>query len=153
MSTLSASVMEIKLKLNQLCWWQSQTEVFQQSRECNSKVNDPTWPVFKLIRDSIHVNLICKFQRNQIKTSRVILTTMSHRGFFSNQGNVALRLTTSFGQFLNLSETLYMSIWNASFRNIWLNLKVLWWWQAYFFHCKSMGTCGCHINQCPVVQN
>ena len=39
-----------------------------------------------------HVHLICKFQTDSIKTEQVLLMTKSNRGFFSNQGDVTLRL-------------------------------------------------------------
>ena len=42
--------------------------LFQQLRECNSKINDPIWPDFKLVWDFIHVHLTCKFQGDLIKT-------------------------------------------------------------------------------------
>ena len=32
------------------------------------KINDPIWPVFKLVRDFICVHLISKFQDDMIKT-------------------------------------------------------------------------------------
>ena len=89
MSSLSASFWNIQSKLNDLCWWQS-NRLFQQSRGCNS--NDPIWPVFILVRDFIHVLLICKFQEHLIKTEWLILMTKSNRCFFRNQGDVTPRL-------------------------------------------------------------
>ena len=65
MSTLSASFRNIRLELNELRWWQSQTEAF-----------------------------------------------------FSNQGDVTLRLMIWYGQFSNLSEILSISSLSASLRNI-----------------------------------
>ena len=53
-------------------------QAFQQSRECNSKSNDPMWPVFERIRNSIHVQLICKFQVDPIKTERVMSMRISY---------------------------------------------------------------------------
>ena len=47
--------------------------LFQQSRECNSKINDLIWPVFELVRDFIHVHLKCKFQERLIKTEGVMV--------------------------------------------------------------------------------
>ena len=75
------------------------------------------WPVFKLVRDFIHVHLISKFQEDLIKTEWLKLMTKSNRGFFSNQGDVTLRLMIRSGQFLKLSEILSMSTLSASFRN------------------------------------
>ena len=109
------------------CWWQSQTvRLFQQPRGCNSKINDPIWPDFKLIRDFIHVHLICKFQEDLIKTEWVMLMTKSNRGLFSNQGDISLRLMIQRScQFSNLPEIFSMSNLSASFRNIWSKLKEL----------------------------
>ena len=73
--------------------------LFQQSSGCNSKINDWIWPVFKLIRDFIHVHFICIFQADPIKTKQVTLMTTPNRGFFSNQGNVTLRLISDLVSF------------------------------------------------------
>ena len=43
-------------------------EAFLALKECNSKINDPIWPIFELVCDFIHVHLICKFQEELIKT-------------------------------------------------------------------------------------
>ena len=48
---------------------------FQQSRGCNSKINDPIWPILEFIQDFIHVHLVCKFQEDLIKTEQVMLMT------------------------------------------------------------------------------
>ena len=50
-------------------------KLFQQSRGCNSKINDPIWPALELIPDFIHVHLICKFQKNLLKTEGVMVMT------------------------------------------------------------------------------
>ena len=63
--------------------------LLQQSRECNSKINDPIWPDFDFIRDFMDAHLICKFQDDLIKTELVMMTN-SNRGFFSNQGEVTM---------------------------------------------------------------
>ena len=107
----------------------------QDSRGRNSEINDLIWPVFEVVRDFIHVHLICKFQEHPvkterdskinypiwlvfkrvrdfihvqfqevpIKTERNVVMTRYIRGFFSNQGNVTLRLMIIFGQILSLS--------------------------------------------------
>ena len=62
--------------------------LFQQSRGCNPRINDPIWTVFELIRNLLHVPLHCKFQEVPIKTEQVMLMTKSNRGFFSSQGEV-----------------------------------------------------------------
>ena len=90
---------------------------FQQSRECNSKINDPIWPVFDLFRYFMHVHLICKFQEHPIKTEWVTLMTKSNRSFFSNQGDVTVWLMIRSGQ-LMISEISSISILSARFRNI-----------------------------------
>ena len=52
--------------------------LFQQSRGCNSKINDPIWHGFEIIRYFITVHLsICKFQENPIKTECLMLMTKS----------------------------------------------------------------------------
>ena len=59
--------------------------LFQQSKGCNSKINDPIRTVFELIWDFIHVHFICKFKKALIKTEQVMLMAKSNRGFFSKQ--------------------------------------------------------------------
>ena len=75
-----------------------------------------------------------------------MLMTKSNRHFFSNQGDVILRLMIKPVQVSNSTEISSMSTLSASFRKIWSKLYELWWWQA-FSHCKSRGPCGCHSNQ------
>ena len=81
---------------------------FQQSRELNSKNNDPVWPVFEPIRDFIHAHIICKFQEDPLKTEWIALITMSNRGFFSNQGDVNLRLVNRSGQCSNIRDFIHV---------------------------------------------
>ena len=64
----------------------------------DSKINDPIWPVFKLVLDLINVHLSCKLQEIPIKTEQVIVMTKSNRLCFSNQGNVTLKLMIQSGQ-------------------------------------------------------
>ena len=87
MSTLTASFWKSQSKLTELCWWQSQTEVFQQSSGCNSKIYDLIWLFFKLVWDFIHVHLICKFQEDLIKTEWVSLMTKSEAFFSKSRGH------------------------------------------------------------------
>ena len=101
--------------------------LFQQSREHNSKIYDPIWPVFKLAQDFIHVPLIIKFQEDPIKTEWVMLMTKTNRGFFSNQGCVTFRLIIWSGQFSNLYEISSMSTLSVSFRNFQSKLNKLSW--------------------------
>ena len=82
MSTLTATFRKIWSKLKQLCWQQSQTGFFQQSVEVTLKINDQIWSGLKFIREFIHVPLICKFQKDPIKTQWVMLMTNSNKGFF-----------------------------------------------------------------------
>ena len=88
----------------------------QSSRGRNSKINEPIWPVFELVLDFIHVHIICKFQEHPIKTEWITMMTKSNRSFFSNQGNVTLRLMIRSGQFSNFIEILSISTLSASFR-------------------------------------
>ena len=60
-----------------------------------------------------------------------MLMTKSNRGFFSNQGDLILRLMIRSGQIFNSSELSSMSMLSASFRKIQSKLKELWWWQAF----------------------
>ena len=59
MPTLSASFRKIRSNLNGYCWWQSH-RFFQLLWGRNSEINYPIWPVFKLVRDFIHVYFIWK---------------------------------------------------------------------------------------------
>ena len=97
MSTSSASFRKIWSKLNQVCW-QTQTEPFSAIKGRNSEINDPIWPVFKLVRDFIYVHLSCKFQEVPIKTEPVMVMTKSIRSFCSNHMKVTLRLMIQSGQ-------------------------------------------------------
>ena len=92
--------------------------LLQQSRECNSNINDSPWPVSELTWDYIYIHLICKFQEHPIETEWVMLITKSNRNFFSNQGDVTLRWMIRSDQFSNLSEISSFSTLSASFRNI-----------------------------------
>ena len=170
MSMLSPTFRKIRSKLNKLCSWQSQRlfqqsrgrnsrfnyqiwpvfkliwdfihvylickfqkdliktkrygddkvkqRLFQQSRWCRAKINDPIWPGFELIWELILIHLICKFQADPIKTEWVMLMTKSNKDFFSNQGDINVRLMIQSGQVLNSSEI--SSVWtlSASFRKI-----------------------------------
>ena len=66
---LSTNLRKIRSKLNELGLWKIKTGFFSNRK---SKVNDPIWPVFELIRDFIHASnpspLICKCQEDLIKT-------------------------------------------------------------------------------------
>ena len=58
--------------------------LFQQSRGCNSKINDLIWLGIERIREFIYVQVL----EDPIKTEQVMLMTKSNKGFFSNQGFV-----------------------------------------------------------------
>ena len=73
---------------------------FQQSNGRNFKINDRIWQLFELVQDFIHIHIITKFQEYPVKTEGVIVIITSNRGFFSNQGDVTLRLTIRSGQFI-----------------------------------------------------
>ena len=64
--------------------------LLQQSRECtrNFYINEAIWQDFELVRDFI----AAQFQEDMIKTEWVMLMTLSNKGFFSNEGEVTLRL-------------------------------------------------------------
>ena len=81
-------------------------------------INGPIWPGFERIQNFIHFHLIWKFQEDLIKTERVMLMTKTkpNKGFFSNQGDVSLRLMIQSGQFSNSSEITSMPTISASVR-------------------------------------
>ena len=60
--------------------------LLQQLRGSDFKINDPIWPIFDLVRDFIHVHLICKFQENLIKNEWLMLMIKSNRGFSAIKG-------------------------------------------------------------------
>ena len=117
--------------------------LFQQSRVYNSLTNNTIWPYFELFRDSIHVHLICKFQEDLIKTEWVSLMTKSNRDsnsdYFSNQGDVTLKLMIRSRQFLNSSMISSMSHLSASFSKIWSKLNKLCWWQSQTDYFSNQG--------------
>ena len=91
--------------------------LFQQSRDVT------LWLMilscqFLNILEFIHIHLICRFQEELIKTECLMLTTKSNRCFFSNQGDITLRLMIPSGPFSILSEISFMSTLSASFKNI-----------------------------------
>ena len=43
---------------------------FSRSRATNSVVSGPIWPKFELVRDFIHVLVICKYKKDRIQTNR-----------------------------------------------------------------------------------
>ena len=90
----------------------------QQSKGCNSKINDPIQTVFELIWDFIHVPLNCKFHEDPIKTEQVMLMLKSNRDFFSNHGDVTLGIMIWSGQVSNSSENSSLSALSASFKKI-----------------------------------
>ena len=119
MSILAASFRKFQSKLSKLLWWQSISEALQQSRECKSKINDPAWPDFKLVRDFIHVHLICKFQEYPIKLKELWWwQTFSHRksmepcGFHSNQGFHCIFTKSSDEKWLRSACRLWRYIWS-----------------------------------------
>ena len=110
---------------------------FQQSRGCNSKINDQTSPVFELIKDFIHVHLICKFQEDLIIIEQVMLMT-------------------NFQQSRNITQKINNPIWPV-FGSVWDFIHVHsetsnQSWRSYgddkhFPNCKSMWLCGCQSNR------
>ena len=64
----------------------SNRDFFKQSRGRNSKINETNWLVLELIWGFIHVNLICKFQEDPIKTEQVTLLTVKQRLFSAIKG-------------------------------------------------------------------
>ena len=117
-----------------LCWWQSQTEAFSaiKGMYVTPKINDPIWQGFKLIREFIHVHLICKYKEDPFKLhEQVVLMTQLSRDFFSViKGDVLLRLMIQSGQVLNSSKISSMSTLSASFRKSWSKQNELCWWQS-----------------------
>ena len=57
-----------------MCFWHSSAS--------NSKVNSAILPEFKLIRDFMHVKIICNFHKDPIKIKQAMLRT-SWNMFFS----------------------------------------------------------------------
>ena len=43
---------------------------FRRSRAANSVVSGPIWPKFELVRDFLHVLVICKYKEDRIKSNR-----------------------------------------------------------------------------------
>ena len=91
-----------------------------------SKTNEPIWPGFNIISDFIPVHIICKFKEYSITSEWVMLMTKSNRGvFFSNQGDITLRLIIKSVQVSNPSEIVSVCILSASFRKIQSKLNKL----------------------------
>ena len=72
---LSATLMMIRSKMNELAWRHhfpiiSLWDCFRCSRAANSLVSGPIWPKFELVRDFMHVLVICKYKKDRIKSNR-----------------------------------------------------------------------------------
>ena len=142
MSTLSASLRKTEWVM---LMKKSSRGFFQQSM---------VWTLRVMIRSGQFPNsseissmstLTARFRKSRSKLNE-LLWWQSNRGFFSNQGNVTLRLMLRSGKFSKSFEISSISTLSASLRNIRSKLKELWWWKA-FSHCKSMGPVGCQRNQ------
>ena len=75
LSWLPATLMMIRSKINELAWRHqfsiiSLWEIFRCSRAANSVVNYPTWLKFELVPDFMHVLVIYKYKKDQIKSNR-----------------------------------------------------------------------------------
>ena len=45
-------------------------EIFRHSRATKSIASGPTWPKFELVREFMHVLVICKYKKDRIKNNR-----------------------------------------------------------------------------------
>ena len=75
LSWLLATLMMIRSKVNELARRQhfpiiSLWEFFRRSRAANSVIRGPIWPKFELVRDFMHVLVICKYRKDRIKNNR-----------------------------------------------------------------------------------
>ena len=79
---------------------------------------------FSVFQDFLNVHLICKFQKDPIKTECCYADNKVKTYFFSNQGDLIPRLMIRSGQVLKPFEILYMSALSISFRKIQSKLNV-----------------------------
>ena len=82
LSWLTATFMMIQSKMNKLAWRHhfpiiSLWEFFRRSRAANSIVSGPIWPKFELVLDFMHVLVTCKYKKDQMKSSREKVETLS----------------------------------------------------------------------------
>ena len=69
-------------------YYKSMGIFFRRSRAANSIVSCPSWPKFKLVRDFMHVLVICKYKKDRIKSNREkVETPFSPVGAFCCQGH------------------------------------------------------------------
>ena len=64
----------IRSTMNELAWRQhfpiiSLWKFFKRSRAANSVVSGPIWPKFELVRDFMHVLVICKYKKDRMKNN------------------------------------------------------------------------------------
>ena len=64
----------------------SNSGIFSNQRNDTLRQIIPIWPGFEIIRDCIHVHLICKFKEDPIKTEQVMLMTKSNSFFSAIKG-------------------------------------------------------------------
>ena len=96
--------------------------LFQQSRGCNSKINNPIWIGFALIWEFIHLHLSCKFLNEFCSWQSETDTFSAIKGHNSK--------INRFVQFLNSSKISSASTLSASFMKIWLKLNESCWSQS-----------------------
>ena len=60
--------------------------LYQQSRMCNSKINDLIWPVFELLQDSIHVHLSASFRKIWSKLNKSCWRKSQTKAFSAIKG-------------------------------------------------------------------
>ena len=125
-SSESATFIKIQSKQNKtrLCSEQGQKWVF-----CGTKgqVTPKVWSGqnSNLLRDFMPVQIICKSQKDLIKTKQAMLWARSNMVIFGTQGLVTPKWRVQSGQDLNSSVILCLSRLSASLINIWLKLKKL----------------------------
>ena len=119
------------IKTEWLMLMQSKISVFFSNQGGhNSKSNIPIWAVFKIIRDCIHYHLICKFQEHPIKTQWVTLMTISNRSFFSNKGDVTLKLWSDLAWFQTCLRVQPYRPYIYKMQEHTIKTE-LWWWQTF----------------------
>ena len=69
----------------------TKSKMFWHTRASNSKVNSAILPEFELDQDFTPVQIICKFNKDPIKSELAMLQKRSNKAFFVTKGQVTLK--------------------------------------------------------------
>ena len=129
MSILTARFRKILSKLNKLCWWQSQTEVFPVIKGTYSKIKDLIWLFFQTC---LRFHPCPTFLQVSEKSDQIWMSYADDKvkhTFFKQLRVCNSKIMIPSARFQTCTQIPSMSTLSASFRQIWSQLNELHWWQ------------------------